>query len=933
MRGELVAIDLETTGLDPGYDAIIEVGAVRTKDGIIVEEFSTLINPGRAIPPYITHLTGIQNDDVLGAPGIAAVIPAISNFVGNAPLIGHNIGFDTGFLYPHGILKPNARIDTYDLASVLLPGAPRYSLSSLTGQLGISLTNAHRALGDAHAAALLYWELWKKVLALPLSTLKEIHAAAAGLDWDARAVLEAALHERANNQTAETEQMPTLAEVFGKLSQEEKSLVPNEAIQGIDAEAVAGLIDEDGDLSRSMPGFEYRPQQVAMARAVTQAFNSAQHTMIEAGTGTGKSLAYLIPAAVWSTLNNERVVISTNTLNLQDQLMTHDIPVLQQALNIPVKAAVMKGRSNYLCPRRLSAIRNRRPTNVDELRTVAKILVWLLESNTGDKGEINLRGWAEHATWQRLSAEDENCTLDRCRVAMEGVCPFYKARKRAESAHILVVNHALLISDAASDSRVLPDYRYLVIDEGHHLEDATTNGLSFSLDEITLRRRLDDLGDSKRGLLGELLRSGNTHIPDKELRKLESFIKHVSSATSVMKAHISGFFNAVRSFTSDNSGERSAEYSSQVRITREQRAKPEFAQIQAAWAILKEFLDVISESLRHLNAALGRMEQYDIPEYDDLLSGVGTAARYLNDVKKLLIEFTTEPDDNVIYWINLSQNPGQFSLHTAPLHVGPLVESHIWNSKEAVVLTSATLQTNGSFNYIRERLNAENAQTVEVGSPFNYRDSTLVFVPTDLPEPNDRQRYQQAVERGLIELAAALNGRILGLFTSYKQLRETAQAIGPRLALGNITVYDQSDGSSRQALLEGFKTAERAVLLGTRSFWEGVDIPGESLSALAIVRLPFAVPTDPIFAARSETYTNSFNDYAVPEAILRFRQGFGRLIRTQTDRGIVTIFDSRITSKSYGMSFLEALPECTVQYGPLGELAEAAQNWLKHEVK
>jgi DNA polymerase-3 subunit epsilon/ATP-dependent DNA helicase DinG len=224
-------------------------------------------------------------------------------------------------------------------------------------------------------------------------------------------------------------------------------------------------------------------------------------------------------------------------------------------------------------------------------------------------------------------------------------------------------------------------------------------------------------------------------------------------------------------------------------------------------------------------------------------------------------------------------------------------------------MTSATLQTRGNFDYIRERLNGEQVATTEVGSPFNYRESTLLYIPNDIPEPNNRNAYQQAVEKGIVELAAALNGRVLALFTSYTQLRQTAQAITPRLALGDIAVYDQSDGTSRQALLEGFTSAQKAVLLGTRSFWEGIDIPGEDLSALVIVRLPFAVPSDPVFAARSETYQNSFNDYAIPDAILRFRQGFGRLIRTSTDRGIVTVFDRRIISKGYGVNFIEALPE------------------------
>jgi DNA polymerase-3 subunit epsilon/ATP-dependent DNA helicase DinG len=931
MRGDLVALDLETTGLDPVNDAIIEVGAVRIKDGELIESFSTLINPGRPIPAHITHLTGIQPDDVVDKPGIEGVLPGLSQFAGNATIIGHNIGFDLDFLSARGILQKNPRIDTYELASVLLPRAPRYSLASLTSQMDIRLDNAHRALGDARAAALLYWELWKKTLALPYSVLREIVVASQGLAWDARLVFEAALQERQPATHPSPE--PSLVTLFGRSEQENRPLQPNATHQLADVDAVAHMLDRESELSRHLPNYEYRIQQIEMARTIANALNNAQHTMIEAGTGTGKSLAYLIPSAIWATLNNERVVISTNTINLQDQLMAQDIPVVQKVLKGSFSAAVMKGRSNYLCPRRLAAIRRRQPGNVDELRTLAKILVWLLESNSGDRSEINLRGATEHTTWLRLSAEDEGCTLERCRAVMEGACPFYKARKSAEATHLLVVNHALLISDAASENRVLPDYRYLVVDEAHHLEEAVTNGLSFSLDEVTLRRRLEDLGDPRKGLLGDLLRSTGPHVPEKDHHRLGQFIQNIGDATAAMKLHIAALFNAIRAFTGDQlNGERSAEHATQMRITREQRAHADFAPIQSAWQILREFIEVISSSLRRLTNALARLQQYDIPDYDDLFSSMVAAARYLDEINVQLTAFTADPDENVVYWISLGYNPGQVSVHAAPLHIGPLVEHYLWNAKAAVMLTSATLQTNGSFDYIRQRLHAENAQAIEVGSPFNYRDSTLIFIPTDMPEPNDRQRYQQAVERGLVELAAALDGRVLGLFTSYSQLRQTAQAITPRLALGNITVYDQTDGISRQALLEGFKSTERAVLLGTRSFWEGVDIPGDALSALVIVRLPFAVPTEPIFAARSETYGNSFSEYALPDAILRFRQGFGRLIRAQTDRGIVTIFDSRILSKSYGTNFLEALPDCTVEYGPLNGMAEAARNWLNRRV-
>ena len=267
-------------------------------------------------------------------------------------------------------------------------------------------------------------------------------------------------------------------------------------------------------------------------------------------------------------------------------------------------------------------------------------------------------------------------------------------------------------------------------------------------------------------------------------------------------------------------------------------------------------------------------------------------------------------------------------MHATPLHVGPLVEEHLWESLETIVLTSATLRSAGNFNYLRERLNGNNLRAVEVGSPFDYRASTLLFVPSDMPEPAQRERYQAAVERGLVELAAALDGGLLALFTSYSQLRQTAQEITPRLALGGIEVLSQSGGSSRSALLQAFREREKAVLLGTRSFWEGVDIPGDDLRALVIVRLPFSVPSDPIFAARSETFVDPFNDYAVPDAILRFRQGFGRLIRSHEDRGIVAVFDRRVLSKRYGQHFLNDLPDCTRVTAPLASLPQEALRWL-----
>ncbi|MGD9091286.1 MAG: helicase C-terminal domain-containing protein, partial [Anaerolineales bacterium] len=271
---------------------------------------------------------------------------------------------------------------------------------------------------------------------------------------------------------------------------------------------------------------------------------------------------------------------------------------------------------------------------------------------------------------------------------------------------------------------------------------------------------------------------------------------------------------------------------------------------------------------------------------------------------------------------------GRLAFNAAPLHIGPLMQRHLWHEKMSMILTSATLTTAGEFDYLRERLYAEDAYELALGSPFDYENASLLYIANDIPEPNDRGGHQRAVERGLINLCKATGGRTLVLFTSYEQLRRTSRAITPVLAKQDILVYEQGGGASPHSLLDSFRSAERAVLLGTRSFWEGVDVPGEALSVLVIVKLPFDVPSDPIVASRAETFEDPFYHYALPEAILRFRQGFGRLIRTQYDRGVVAIFDKRVLTKRYGRSFLDSLPPCTSKVGPLSELPRAATRWL-----
>ena len=932
MRVEMISLDLETTGLDPRRDGIIEIGAVRMRDGRIVDEYSQLVDPGVPLPAIITDITGIRQEQLLGQPSINSVLPAFTSFVRAAPVIGHNVDFDMDFLARQGALRETLRLDTVELASVLLPRAARYSLGNLVAELGIELKQAHRALEDARATALLYWQLWQLALQLPATTLNEIVGAARGLHWSAESVFRAALEAQillspspSGRKTSGKHSFPPAEETPGLPE-------PDEGPKPLALEEIQAAFNADSPLATCLPDFRERPQQQRMAREVSLAFNHGDHLMIEAGTGVGKSLAYLLPAARWAQQNSRRVIISTNTINLQEQLLHNDLPMLQRSLAEPLRATLLKGRSNYLCPRRLAAMRRRKPANLDELRTLCKVLVWLCESTSGDRGEISLRGPGESFVWSRLSAEDPLCSLERCRSEMEGTCPFHKARKAAESAHLVVVNHALLLADAASEHHVLPGYSSLVLDEAQHLEQAVSDVFGFRLDERLLRHQLAELGSAESGVLGELLRSARSLVSRKIWQRLKEVIDTISDAGKLLEHHAGGLFTACRNFASAVDRSRS-DYTTRLRIVPQLREHNRFDLIAEQWQTLAGFFVGISETLRRLTEQLGTLELTGETELGDQLKTIESINRWFVATRLQLEAFIEEPQENTIYWLEVSrERANPVTLHAAPLHVGPLVEEHLWGNLETVVLTSATLRSSGNFDYLRERLNADEVRTVEVGSPFDYRSSTLVYVPSDMPEPAQRERYQTAVERGLVELAAALDGRMMALFTSYSQLRQTAQIIAPRLALGGIEVYSQSSGSSRGALLRSFRQSEKAVLLGTRSFWEGVDIPGDDLSALVIVRLPFTVPTDPIFAARSEVYSDAFGDYAVPDAILRFRQGFGRLIRNHEDRGIVAIFDRRVISKRYGQHFLNSLPDCTRISGPLAALPHEAQRWLQRRV-
>ena len=848
-------------------------------------------------------------------------------FVGDLPIVGHNIRFDLGFLQKQIPFSYNEVIDTYELASILLPNASRYNLGALGKQLGVALPATHRALDDARATHGVFSRLYEMARALPLDLIAEIVQLGEPIDWDGNYIFQEILRGQAK-EGIQAKKIKSKKQTFDDGNDRYPPLENSETPNALNAEEVASILEYGGPFSQYFESYEHRPEQVEMLKVVTNALSNGNHLMVEAGTGVGKSFAYLVPAALFAIQNNTRVVVSTNTINLQDQLIQKDIPDLRAALKLDLRAAVMKGRGNYLCPRRFENLRQYGPRNADEMRVLAKVLVWQMQNESGDRNELNLNGNPEREVWLKISAEDDACTTDTCIKRTGGACPFHRAKSAAQTAHLLIVNHALLLSDVATGSKVLPEYSYLIVDEAHHLESATTNALSFRLTQFDMERMLKEIGGSNAGVLGRVLGETKDTLRPSDFGLLQQKISRATDMAFRLQEQNREFFNTLSEFASlQREGQPQSNYSWQARVLPATRTLPHWDDVEIKWDETGGTMNFLLNALEEIHKAASDLYSDGHDNLEDVISDIGNVYRRLNESYNNMTGMISQPNQGLVYWIEVNPRGEKLSLNAAPLRVGPMIEENIWHQKASVILTSATLTAHNEFQYLRNTLGADEADELQLGSPFDYESSTLLYVANDIPEPNV-SGYQQMLDRSLIATAKATGGRMLVLFTSYTALKKTAQAITGPLAREDIYVYEQGDGASPNALLESFKSTERAVLLGTRSFWEGVDVPGNALSVVVITKLPFDVPTDPLIAARSEMYEDSFNEYYLPEAILKFRQGFGRLIRTASDRGIVAILDRRVLTKQYGRLFLESLPHCTIKQGPSVNLAREAGKWL-----
>jgi DNA polymerase-3 subunit epsilon/ATP-dependent DNA helicase DinG len=669
-----------------------------------------------------------------------------------------------------------------------------------------------------------------------------------------------------------------------------------------------------------------------MAAAVNRALAGRRHLLVEAGTGTGKSLAYLVPAALQALRRGERVVVSTDTIGLQEQLIEKDLPVVQALLDDesePLRVASLKGRRNYLCLQRWTAARHSAAASKEDARLHARILVWLRETQTGDRAELNLHSSSD-AAWSKLAAENVPCLQMVCPFVKNGTCFLYRAKKRADAAHVLVVNHALLLSDVATGGHVLPPYDRLIIDEAHNLEDEATSRFAFKATEADFVDFLDRVGrragERSSGLAGSLIdasRGGSQILgPGAYLAGLSAQL--VAAGTRVRQRLPDAYKLLTRVLKECAPDERDND--DRLLITRSTRVQPLWSDVQIA----AENLDAaLSDLVSLLEDAMGLLEATDhgLLDQEALAAEAADLCQIGGGLQYGLSHALLAEDASLICWLDRQRQTGDVVLNTAPLEVADILRRDLFDAKESVVLTSATLSTEDSFDYLRERVGLDDADELLLGSPFDYPSSTLIALPTDLPEPN-APSFTAEISEVLLESIRASQGRALVLFTAYGPLNAVYEQIkGPLEQEGILVLAHGTDGSPRQ-MLAALRENPRTVLLGTASFWEGVDVAGEALSLLVIARLPFAVPSDPIYQARSQLYDQPFEQYALPQAVLRFRQGFGRLIRSKTDRGVLVVLDRRLRARRYGESFLRSIPRCTLREMPGRDVAGAVEEWL-----
>lgn len=871
-HNRFIALDIETTGLEKDSNDIIEIGLALFENELLKDTYSSFIKPNTNIPKRIEELTGISNKTVEHAPKINEVIDDIKGFIGNNIIVAHNANFDIYFIKKHIPELDNEVADTLLLSRILLPQEHRFSLSMLIELFGIENHAAHRALYDAIACGELFLKL------IPYGGgIKEN-------EWtilkDAEKYNPCGINILYNFERHNSKDIPlSLKNYFlhGKSAVSKKK------------DSIENIFSKDGYIGEKLSNFENRNQQMTLAKDIMDSLNRNEFLITESGTGTGKTFAYLFPSVQYSLENNKRIIISTQTKSLQNQLFEKDLPfVFNYFDNIP-SAQILKGRGNYICLFKWQELLDYMPVlSKFDVELIQKLIIWVSRTKSGDIDEIsNIDMQRENYLWNKIKCDDFFCLKAKCPFYKD--CFFINARRNARKANIVIINHSLLFSDAKNVNIILGQYKDLIIDEAHNIEKSATTNIGVTLSLKELEFILGSLSSKKSVFIKHLKKSIDVAIVNK-----------INRISSDMLSHINYVFYLARDKYIENIKNRPLRYNNIVDLLK--TMDESFNNIMPLFTTL---INIFHESEKLLS------KNNDLEIRLNLESKRMEIEELQSKINKLFIPY----DDNTCYYMEYNERTKSIKLSGVPIQIGQILEDILYSKVDSIITTTGTCSINNEFSYFLERtglnLYEEKSITKIYKSPFDYDSQLKTVICEFIPSPTDPSYYND-ITMAIKAIVQSIPRKTMILTTSYHMLNELYDSLFPFTENLGIQLLAQGKGRSRSRIIDKFKSSHQALLLGTDSFWEGIDLPGKMLETLIIPKLPFPVPDNPIVESRSnklnEMGKKAFDEYIVPEMILKTKQGSGRLIRTTYDRGILFILDSRIYSRNYGKRVLNEIP-------------------------